>query len=75
MDLDWSTSGPKADGRERIGFKMLRVFLEQLGSATFLEKLEMEDDVYALRFERGGRANLDDVVQWEELFWAVAGRV
>ena len=38
--------------RERIGFKMLRVFLEQLGSATFLEKLEMEDDVYAFRFER-----------------------
>ena len=32
---------------------MLRVFLEQLGSATFLEKLEMEDDVYAFRFERG----------------------
>ena len=45
----------RAEGgwRERIGFKMLRVFLEQLGSATFLEKLEMEDDVYALRFERG----------------------
>jgi hypothetical protein len=45
----------RAEGgwRERIGFKMLRVFLEQLGSATFLEKLEMEDDVYAFRFERG----------------------
>ena len=45
----------RAEGgwRERIGFKMLRVFLEQLGSATFLEKLEMEVDVYAFRFERG----------------------
>lgn len=45
----------RAEGgwRERIGFTMLRVFLEQLGSATFVEKLEMEDDVYALRFERG----------------------
>jgi len=38
--------------RERIGFKMLRVFLEQLGTATFVEKLETEEEVYALRFER-----------------------
>ena len=38
--------------RERIGFKMLCVFLEQLGTATFLEKLETEGEVYALRFER-----------------------
>lgn len=44
----------RAEGgwRERIGFKMLRVFLEQLGSATFVEKLETEENVYALRFER-----------------------
>ena len=45
----------RAEGgwRERIAFKMLCVFLEQLGSSTFVEKFEMEDDVYALRFERG----------------------
>ena len=44
----------RADGgwRERIGFKMLCVFLEQLGTATFVEKLEVEERVYALRFER-----------------------
>ena len=44
----------RAEGgwRERIGFKMLCVFLEQLGSATFVEKLNTEKDVYALRFER-----------------------
>ena len=44
----------RADGgwRERIGFRMLCVFLEQLGTATFVEKLETEEDVYALRFER-----------------------
>ena len=38
--------------RERIGFKMLGVFLEQLGAATFVEKLESEKDVYAFRFKR-----------------------
>ena len=38
--------------RGRIGFKMLCVFLEQLGTATFVEKLETEGEVYALRFER-----------------------
>jgi hypothetical protein len=38
--------------RERIGFKMLCVFLDQLGEATFVEKLETEEEVYALRFER-----------------------
>jgi len=44
----------RAEGgwRERIGFRMLCVFLEQLGAATFVEKLEIEEDVYALRFER-----------------------
>ena len=44
----------RAEGgwRERIGFKMLCVFIEQLGSATFVEKLETEEEVYALRFER-----------------------
>ena len=44
----------RAEGgwRERIGFKMLSVFLAQLGEATFVEKLEMEEEVYALRFER-----------------------
>lgn len=47
----------RAEGgwRERAGFKMLRVFLEQLGSTTFVEKLEMEEDVYALRFEEGDK--------------------
>jgi len=46
----------RAEGgwRERIGFKMLCVFLDQLGSATFVEKLETEEEVYALRFERDG---------------------
>jgi hypothetical protein len=44
----------RAEGgwRERIAFKMLSVFLKQLGQATFVEKLEVEDEVYALRFER-----------------------
>ena len=44
----------RADGgwRERIGFKMLVVFLEKLGTATFVEKLATEEAVYALRFER-----------------------
>ncbi len=44
----------RADGgwRERIGFQMLCVFLEQLGTATFVKKLETEEEVYALRFER-----------------------
>jgi hypothetical protein len=44
----------RAEGgwRERIAFKMLNVFLEQLGSATFVEKLETDEEVYALRFER-----------------------
>ena len=45
----------RAEGgwRERVGFKMLCVFLEQLGTATFIEKLEIDEDVYALCFERG----------------------
>ena len=30
----------------------LRLPLEQLGTATFVEKLETEEEVYALRFER-----------------------
>ncbi len=44
----------RAEGgwRKRIAYNMLRVFLEQLGSAIFVEKLEMVDDVYALCFER-----------------------
>jgi hypothetical protein len=44
----------RAEGgwRERIGFQMLKVFLAELGTATFVEKLETEDDVYVLRFER-----------------------
>lgn len=42
-----------SDGwRERIAFKMLRTFLHQLGQATFVEKLETPEGVYALRFER-----------------------
>lgn len=39
--------------RERVGFQMLQVFLRELGAATFVEKLETEEEVYALRFERG----------------------
>ena len=44
----------RAEGgwRERVAFKMLGVFIEQLGSAMFVEKLEIEEDVYALCFER-----------------------
>lgn len=38
--------------RERIAFQMLKVFLRELGTATFVEKLESEDEVYALQFER-----------------------
>lgn len=44
----------RAEGgwRERVGFQMLKVFLRELGTATFVEKLETEDEVYVLRFER-----------------------
>jgi len=44
----------RAEGgwRTRKGFRMLKYYLEALGSATFVEKLEIEDGVYALRFER-----------------------
>ena len=39
--------------RERVGFRMLKAFLQQLGQATFVEKLDTPENVYALRFERG----------------------
>jgi hypothetical protein len=44
----------RAEGgwRERVGFKILVVFLRELGEATFVEKLETEEGFYALRFER-----------------------
>ena len=38
--------------RERIGFQMLEFFLAQLGRATFVKKLEVAPNVYALQFER-----------------------
>ncbi len=41
----------EGEWRKRDGFRMLQVFLEQLGSATFVEKLETEEEVYTLRFE------------------------
>lgn len=47
--------------RERVGFQMLRVFLEQLGSSMFLEKMEIEEDVYAFRF---GREKDQVVMMW-----------
>ena len=31
---------------------MLRVFLEQLGSATFVRKTDLSENVYALHFQR-----------------------
>ncbi|MDB4277275.1 lipopolysaccharide kinase InaA family protein [Akkermansiaceae bacterium] len=37
--------------RERPGYRMLVQFFKLLGSATFVEKFDIEDDVYALRFE------------------------
>ena len=38
--------------RARPGYEMLVFFLETLGDATFVEKLETEEHVYAMRFER-----------------------
>ena len=38
--------------RERIGFRMLEFFLAQLGNSTFVKKLEVAPNVYALQFER-----------------------
>lgn len=38
--------------RKRSSFQMLRVFLKELGQATFVEKMPTPDEVYALRFER-----------------------
>ncbi len=38
--------------RARPGYQMLVHFLRLLGSATFVEKLKTENEVYALRFER-----------------------
>jgi len=44
----------RAEGgwRPRPGFEMLTYFLKLLGDATFVEKLETEKDLYALRFEK-----------------------
>ncbi|MDA7931631.1 hypothetical protein N9B42_01550 [Akkermansiaceae bacterium] len=43
----------RAEGgwRARPGFAMLKYFLKTLGNAVFTEKLETEEDVYALRFD------------------------
>jgi hypothetical protein len=38
--------------RERIAFRMLVVFLRELGEATFVEKIPCEEGIYAFRFER-----------------------
>lgn len=38
--------------RARPAFRMLEVFLRELGQATFVEKLDLEEDLYVLRFER-----------------------
>lgn len=38
--------------RKRAGFQMLRIFLQELGKATFVEKVTTPEAVYALRFER-----------------------
>ena len=38
--------------RKRVGFQMLKTFLHELGEATFVEKMSMPSEVYALRFER-----------------------
>ncbi|MEO0509045.1 MAG: lipopolysaccharide kinase InaA family protein [Verrucomicrobiota bacterium] len=38
--------------RKRIAFKMLQTFLQELGQATFIEKLDMPESVYALKFVR-----------------------
>jgi len=46
----------RAEGgwRERVGFQMLKVFLRELGGASFVRKLETEKEVYALEFKREG---------------------
>ena len=46
-----------ADGgwRKRPGFKMLQQFLSLLGEATFIEKLDTPEDVYAFRFQAGAQ--------------------
>jgi hypothetical protein len=40
--------------RERPAFAMLRTFLKELGEATFVERLELGREVYALRFKKDG---------------------
>lgn len=47
----------RAEGgwRARPGFEMLKIFLNLLGEATFVEKLDTEKDHYAFRFESGGQ--------------------
>lgn len=44
----------RAEGgwRRRVGFQMLQTFLRELGSATFVEKIDTPEEIYALRFER-----------------------
>lgn len=44
----------RAEGgwRRRVSFQMLQTFLRELGTATFVEKMDTPDEVYALRFER-----------------------
>jgi hypothetical protein len=38
--------------RKRVAFTMLRTFLQQLGQATFVEKIDTPEQIYAMRFER-----------------------
>ena len=53
----------RAEGgwRERSGYGMLAYFLQTLDQATFVEKLETEEGVFALRFER---ENDEVIVAW-----------
>ncbi len=53
----------RAEGgwRKRVGFQMLQTFLRELGPATFVEKMDTPDAVYALRFER---TNDEVVLLW-----------
>ncbi|MEN8679095.1 MAG: lipopolysaccharide kinase InaA family protein [Akkermansiaceae bacterium] len=40
--------------RKRPAFAMLRTFLKELGEATFVERLGVGEEIYALRFKRDG---------------------
>ena len=52
--LDLGLIDEKGEGgwRVRKAFEVLEVFLRELGSAIFVEKMEVAEGVFALRFER-----------------------